>query len=321
MSKRSLAILFCLLIAVPVTAQGLDMEVRPADKELLEAKPREIVTTAFRVTNYTSEQYEFVSDVELPQGWTLITEDFPFFLSPNESCTKPVSFFVPEITAAGRYKITYLVKARRYPSIRDFYTIEVMVLQHSKLEVRLMQAPRYAIAGQDCQVRFQVANKSNMENSVSVDIDSSENIPFTVDSREFRLAPGQVETVTVTIEPDAKITKILKLRLQLTARIVGDSESKTQAKAAHLIEIVPGTGAVEERFGTVAPQIVIGQLSKKTKEVESKPYSVPSCAKTSTQQRGEHLQSVPAAEEKPEDKLLATGSDLPKKKMWQRAMV
>jgi len=324
MRKRSLAILFYLLTAAYAAAQGPDVEVRPADKELLDAKPREIVTTTFRVTNYTSEQYEFISDVELPQGWTLVTEDFPYLLSPNQSCTKPVSFFVTETTAAGRYKITYLVSARKYPSIRGFYTIDVVVLESSKLEVKLLQAPQYVFAGRDYQVLFQVVNRSNTENSVSVDVDSSEKIPFTIDSQMFRLTPGQAKTVTVTVKPDAKITKILKHRLQLTAQVVGGSESKTQARAAHLVEIIPGVGTGEEHFGKAAPPIVIGRLSKKGKETKSKPYTEPSYAKTSAEQPEEHLQSVPAAPaagRMPEDKLLIIDNDLLKKKMWQRATV
>lgn len=321
MRKRSLAIVFYLLAAADVMAQGSGMEVRPADRELLEAKPREIVTTTFRVTNTTSKQYEFVSEIQLPEGWALITEDFPFYLGPNESCTKPVSFFIPQMSSAGRYKITYLVKARKYPAIRDFYTIDVMVLQQNKLEVKLLKGPGYVIAGQDCQVRFSVANKSNTENSISVDIDSSENIPFTIDSRIFKLAPGQAKTVNVTIRPDAKITKILKHRLQLTAQFVGDSESKSQAKATHLAEIIPSIGTVEQRFGTVAPQVVVGRLTKKGKEVKHKARDEFSYAKILDEQQGGGFGYVPAASLKPEDKSTVDGELLKKKRMWQTATV
>ncbi|MCJ7778593.1 MAG: hypothetical protein MUP16_09800, partial [Sedimentisphaerales bacterium] len=84
------------------TAQGLGLEVRPAGKELFETKPRGIVAITFRVTNTTNLQYEFTSETELPEGWVLITKDFPFDLGGNESTTKLVSFIVPEETPAGR---------------------------------------------------------------------------------------------------------------------------------------------------------------------------------------------------------------------------
>ncbi|HDZ69340.1 MAG TPA: hypothetical protein ENH43_02855 [Phycisphaerales bacterium] len=136
MKRKLLAIVFCLLTltAAYVIAEGRSMEVRPAGRGLLETRPAEIVTTTFRVTNNTGKKYEFISNIELPEGWVFITEDFPFDLGPNESRTKPISFFVPETTPAGTYEITYLVGARKYPAVRDFFTIDVVVLPHSKLD-------------------------------------------------------------------------------------------------------------------------------------------------------------------------------------------
>lgn len=321
MRIRSLVILFCLLAASDVMAQASGMEVRPAGRELLEAKPREIVTTTFRVTNTSSKQYEFVSDIQLPEGWALITEDFPFYLGPDESCTKPVSFFVPQTCPAGSYKITYLVRARKYPAIRDFYTIDVKVLQHNRLEVKLLEAPGYIIAGQDCRVRFCVANKSNTENSIRVDIDSSENIPFTIDSRIFKLAPGQTKVVDVTIKPDVKITKILKHRLQLTAQIVGNSKSKAQADATHLAEIIPNIGAVEQSFGAVAPQVVLGRLSKKSKEAKHKPSTETTYARVWDEQQTDSSVYIPSASPKRQDKSTADTEVLKKKTMQRMATV
>jgi len=245
----------CLLMAASVKAQGTGIEVRPTGRELVETEPRRIVTTTFRITNLTDKRREFVSELILPKEWVLITEDFPFDLGPNETITKLVSFLVPETTPADRYKITYLVRARKYPSIRDFYSIDVVVLPYSKLEVKLLETPQYITAGEYYRVCFLVTNKSNKENTVSISIDSSQNIPFTVDSEIFELAPWQSKTVTVSVRPDAKTAKTLKHRLRLTAQIVEDRKSKTQADAASVVEIVPGVGQAEKRLETIGPQI------------------------------------------------------------------
>jgi|GEM_PF-499895 len=266
-----LAIMFYLITTTAVygTAQGLGVEVRPAGNELFEAKPKGIVSFTFRVTNTTSRQSEFISEVKLPEGWGLITEDFPYDLGANETTTKLVSFIVPETAQAGRYKITYFAKMRKYPSIHDFYTVDAVVLPHDKLEVKLLETPRYIIIGEYYQVRFLVTNKSTTENTVGISIDSSENIPFTADTDEtLKLAPWQSKTVTVWVEPDAKMAEMLKHRLRLTAQIVGNSKPKTQAKAESIVEIISRAREEEGCFRPILPQIQSQQGIALRKNVE-----------------------------------------------------
>ena len=154
----------CLLMAASVNAQGTNIEVRPAGKELVETEPRMIVTTVFRVTNSTDKKREFISEIKLPKGWTLVTKDFPFELNSNVSDRKLISFFVPQATLAGKYEITYVVRDRRYPSVRDFYTIYVVVLPVAKLEVKLLDTPEAVIAGQNYHTSFVIVNQGNTEN-------------------------------------------------------------------------------------------------------------------------------------------------------------
>ena len=283
MRSTFLAIVFYLAILTVAhgTAQGLGLEVRPSGKELFQTRPREIVTAAFRVTNTSGRQYEFISDLKLPEGWVLITEDFPFEMGADETITKIVSFFVPQATPAGRYKITYLVTARKYPAVRDFYTVDVEVLPSSTLEIKLLETPQYITAGQYYQVCFLVTNKSDTENTVGITIDSSENIPFVVDADLFKLAPWQSKTVTVKVGPDAKIAKILKHRLRLTAQIVEDSISETQAKVESTVEIVSGAGKAKKRLEAALPQIQPQQDAASKKNVEDSNTPTPKARPTS----------------------------------------
>ena len=270
MKRSFFAIAFYLVILTVAhgTAQGLGLEVRPSGKELFQTRPREIVTAAFRVTNTADRQYEFISEVKLPDGWILITEDFPFEMGADESITKIVSFFVPQATPSGRYKITYLVTSRKYPAVRDFYTVDVEVLPSSKLEVKLLETPLYITAGEYYLVCFLVTNKTDMENTVGITIDSSENIPFAVDAEVFKLSPWQSKTVTVKVGPDAKIAKILKHRLRLTAQIVEDSITETQAKVESTVEIVSGAGKAKKDLGAILPQFQPQQGPASKKNVE-----------------------------------------------------
>ncbi|HDZ69341.1 MAG TPA: hypothetical protein ENH43_02860, partial [Phycisphaerales bacterium] len=173
-------------------------------EELLETKPRAIVTTVFTVTNPTDQKREFISEVKLPRGWTLITKDFPFELNPNESDTRLVSFFVPQTTLVGKYKITYVIKDRKYPSISDSYTTYCLVLPVSKLQAELLESPKFVIAGEEYRASFVVTNQGNTEYTVNTKINSGKNIPYITDAEKFTLAPGQSKTVVVSVKTDAK---------------------------------------------------------------------------------------------------------------------
>lgn len=88
MRNRALAILFFLLTAAYAAADDKGLDVRPAGREFFEIAPREIVTAAFRVTNTTRENRLLISEIELPEGWKLIAEDFPFELGSTKVLPK-----------------------------------------------------------------------------------------------------------------------------------------------------------------------------------------------------------------------------------------
>ncbi|GAG06553.1 unnamed protein product, partial [marine sediment metagenome] len=97
-----------------------------------------------------------------------------------------------------------------------------------------------------------------------ISVESSENIPFSVDSARFKLGPGQSRIITVTVKPDENIAKKIEHRLRVTAQIGQDGKPGTQASAVHSIDIVPrGESAIEESGGAIsAGDIIIHSSSK-----------------------------------------------------------
>lgn len=313
--------MFCLLLTVSVTAQGRTIDVRPAGKELLEVNPREVAATTFRITNNADTEYEFITDVKLPEGWMLITEDFPFNLQPNESITKPLSFFVPEAAPPGTYKIIYSVRARKYPSIFDFYAVDVVVLPCERLEVKLSQVPQYVMAGNEYQVGFLVTNGNAAENTISVNVDSSSNIPFSLDSAIFSLPAGQSRPVTVTIKPQAELAGVLQYRLQLTAQIVRNGSPETSANAVYSTEIIPSAGKADNLSDVIALNAAIGKLNRKGKTVPAAPSPLLArkevSPKSAAPQEQKSYKSDVAAAPQVSDEL----TDTAKKKMLVTAIV
>lgn len=267
MRKILFAIGLCLLITTSLQAEEQGIKVRPAGKELIETEPKKIVTTVFHVTNKTSARQEFTSETELPAGWILITKDFPFELGAGKTEVKLVSFFIPQKALAGRYKVTYSVRGTKYPSLCDFHTVHVVVLPVRKLQLRLLESPQYVIAGEDYQVSFVLINEGNIENTVSVKIDSAENLPFVIDTKNFKLAPAESRTLKVVVKTSAEIRKLLKHRLQLTAQVSEDETIKSQASS--FVKIIPRITGVEDYFHRIPGEIAFKWASQKDEDAES----------------------------------------------------
>ena len=267
MRRILFAIGLCLLITTSLQAEERNVQVRPAGKELIETESKRIVTTVFRVTNKTLTKQEFTPNAELPPGWILITKDFPFELDAAESEIRLLSFLVPQRALAGKYKVTYSVRGTKYPSLGDFHTIHVVVLPVVKLKVRLLEFPQYVIAGEDYSVFFVLTSEGNIENTVRVKIDSAENLSFTIDTKNFKLAPAESRTLKVVVKTSAAIRELLKHRLQLTAQVSEDETIKAQASS--FVEIIPRITGVEDYFHRIPGEIAFKWVSQKDEDADS----------------------------------------------------
>lgn len=269
MRKIFFIISLCLLTVTSLEAQEEVLEVKRGGKEWLETEPGRTVTTVFRITNKSAEKQEFTSEVQLPEGWVMFTRDLSFELAPNESEIKLVSFFIPPAALADKYEVAYLVKGREYPSpISNSCPIYITVLPVVRLEVKLLEAPLYIIAGEDYRTSFVVTNEGNIENTVSIKIESGENLPFIVDPEEkLILAPGESKTIKVVVKTEAKMRERSKHSLALTAQILNDK--KIQARAISFVEIVPRITEAEDWFHRLPVEVTFRQVIPRDKEDKS----------------------------------------------------
>lgn len=255
---------FFFLLAPCLEAQDNGVRVSSCRKGFLETEPRRIATAVFQVINETSEEQELISDVKLPPGWMLVTENPSFYLGPNESDTRLVSFLIPQTALTGQYELTYLVNGRKHRSLTDSSTIDVAVLPVRKLEVKLLAAPDFIIAGEDYRASFAVFNGSNTESNVSIKIDSGENLPFAVDAENLKLASGESRTLSVVVRTDVNRKQLLRHHLRLTAQAFEDQEIKAQS-TSH-VEILPRTTVVMERFHKIPTEMMFRYATKRNEE-------------------------------------------------------
>lgn len=199
----------------------------------------------------------------------LITQDFPFELNPNETDTKLVSFFIPQTAIAGKYEITYIIKDKKYPEIRDISTAYVIVLPVSKLEVKLLESPDYVIAGEEYNASFIITNLGNTEYTISAELASSENLPFALDAEKFMLGPGRSKKITAKVKTDAKITKKLKNNLRLTVQAVNDSKVEAKAQSSGIVDILPRVSGIKEDYHKIPAEVILRYVSQNNRDSKS----------------------------------------------------
>ncbi|MHC4756053.1 MAG: COG1470 family protein [Planctomycetota bacterium] len=268
MKSRLLPVMICLFFAASAAANNDSLQVRPASEPYIEASPKQVSSLTVRITNNDVKNYEVVSEVTLPPGWALITEHFPFDLAPNQSLTKMISFFIPESTLPGRYKVTYMLSSKRYPEIRDFYTFDIYILPEDRLDVIALEGPQFIKAGTHYQSRFLVANKSNRKNLISITAKSSHNFPFTIDNQSFNLSPNQAKKVTVVLTPAADISRMITHRIELTASIDRPGKTRIRASSSSLVDVIPKSSKAQQIVRTIVAPDNIAQITGRQYETQ-----------------------------------------------------
>jgi len=247
-ARVSTAVGLWLLLARVALAQGRPVQGRPAGPETLEAQPRQVVATAFRVTNNSPRRRELAAQVKLPKGWKLITTEFPFRLEPGRSDARLVSFLVPRTALAGRYPVTYRVQDRTIPSLSDQWTIHVVVLPVAKLMAKVMQAPKTVIAGEPYKASFIVANQGNVDIEVRFSAQVGDRLEAFLDTEACVLGASKSRVVTVTVKTRRELKKSVTESLRFVATAPKAGKKGLKARATCLFEIIPRISTTEDPY-------------------------------------------------------------------------
>lgn len=214
-----------------------EIEVRPTGEELIETEPKAVVTTAFRVTNLSSLEQEFEAEIDLPEGWKLITREFPFSLSPNQTEITLISFHVPSYALAGKYTLTYRVHSRDNPSLSDLYTFTVIVLTVRKLDIQVIKKTDYAIAGEKYSILYQVKNRSNQTELFRIAISNHDDLKLFMDRFEYSLKPGESTQISVNIQSDENIKR--QIKQVIFAELISKTTEEIMASVSSKVIIIP----------------------------------------------------------------------------------
>ena len=229
-----------LLCLVPAFAQNASpgVSVQPVRPDIIEAKPLTSITAVFRVKSETATESEFNSRIDLPEGWKPVTAESAFQLAAGAETIRLVSIYVPVQALAGTYKIGYAVGTSGNPPLSARADIEVKVLLEARLDLRAMDVPPFAIAGDVCKSKFLVLNQGNAPLEVNLNVLSN---GFRVDpgAKTLRVEAGQAAPVEVTVQTDGGIRKKLGQLVRLKAEAVVPGQGMLTAEALTQQDIIP----------------------------------------------------------------------------------
>jgi len=248
-----------LLLAFPTLlhAQAHGLEVRPAERELFTVEPRQVVTAAFTVRNATGRRAELEPGLVLPPGWRAITPELLFELANGETAVRLVSFMVPETAREGDYPVTYEVRDRQQPAVREAYTVRVRVLPLPKLQVLPLEMPEVVIAGESYQASFLIRNTGNAPMQVEFQAQSAQGGKADPQAGTLKLEPGESKNVAITVETP-KLKRRDREHLTVTVKVPGTTLSDSANSATH---IVPRISA-DDAYHNLAAQASLSYVSR-----------------------------------------------------------
>jgi hypothetical protein len=223
--------------------QQYETEVRAAVQGKLQAKPGTIVVVGMSVSNKTSVKNSYQSQVVLPQGWKLVTRDFPFDLQPNESDIRLLSFSIPLDASARPYEIRYIIRTASGREV--IATVPIEIASVIQLELQVLEAPRFAPAGTKFVTTFLLTNKGNSATAIFLRFRSSQGYAVSADSVVQHFGSREARQIKLEVLPDA-VTGKISHTLELEA--ISGQDSTIRVRTSSVVDVVSRAGRVAEEF-------------------------------------------------------------------------
>ncbi|MBN1781904.1 hypothetical protein JW948_12305 [bacterium] len=242
-------------------ADDTDLEIRPMNETALETLPDRNVTAVFSVTNHMADAREFISEVDLPEGWKLISQNLPFELGENETDITLLSFYIPQSTPRGVYTLLYHIRCRQIPEIHSYIAYAVSVRPYLNYNLEILKAPQQVIAGDTYDVTLQLMNKSNVDDTIFVDITDSHGFVQNARMGPYFLEAGSSRSVDIGFRPDSGILHPQKHRTVFSLTRSRDTRPFTSVRV--MVDIVPRIQGINDPFHRIPLEISAAFISQK----------------------------------------------------------
>lgn len=242
--------------------QDRRIEVQPASGSRIEALPGGIVTVSMRVSNRSTTAVRLESSVILPPGWRSLRKETPYELAPGASDIRLISFAVPAETPADQYEIRYTVTDQAAPTTAAEASVTVVITAVRQLELRLLDLPRYIIAGDRYSGTFVITNRGNVRSKIRLVAKSGANFVVRLDSSVVELRPNEAREIRALVQTDPEA--IQKVQDVLEIHAIREGESAIAARASGAVEVVPRVSGLEDAYVRFPLQLRVRAAGEQT---------------------------------------------------------
>ncbi len=249
---RAAILAFGLCAAALAVADGRGMTLRTAGSSIVEVDPRAVASAALVVENGTTRSVDYRLDAALPEGWRPVTPALELKLDSGSSAVRIVSFFIPANALAGTYPVAFRLIDAATGSAAAECAFQVIVRPVMTADFRVLEKPRFVVAGDSYRIDCSLANAGNRE--ILVRLLASKGGEFEVSYEgltgvdETVLKVGEVRPVSIVVKTKDDLKRFTTQLVNVNAilRNPDDDIARILGAISCIVEIVPKS--VDARF-------------------------------------------------------------------------
>ena len=229
-----------IMISGRVLAWSDSLEIRLANKSIVEVSPGSTTNIALVLKNKSTTRKQFYLTIETPESMSQVYDSVMIPVEDQSEELKIFSFYIQEKMKTGNYAI-HIVAFNHEDHDKKIGEVDIHFKVKPKydISVQVRGSPHYVNSGDQVRVEFVVQNLSNTKVNIlaeMVNINHVEKETFAIETDSFLVIPVIAATAR-------GITYNIRNSISMTASVTEDPEVKSSASA--MFDVLPFN---EEKF-------------------------------------------------------------------------
>ncbi len=251
---RSVGVMVALLVVLWGVALAQPARLSLNSMSPQRVRPGEFVTAVFALQNAGEATETFAFELDLPEGFALVSPLAPLTLPPGADELVFVTALVPQTAAAGPVTLMLTARAEGDPAVALAAEVELDVVAASGL--RLSALAGQTERGGTIRVSFRLDNRGNAPDEVTLAANSAAGFPVTIEPDSLFLDPGSGTEIAVAIHlPPGAGAERASDRVTLTATSERFAGARAQASRSLRLR-PPAPDEVETFLGWSMPAAI-----------------------------------------------------------------